>query len=275
MNIGVNNQLKLVRFTDNGAYLEDDNQEEVLLPNKYVSEDVLIGDVLDVFIYTDSQDRLVATNLTPLVKDKEFACLRVKEVNNIGAFMDWGLEKDLLVPYSEQKSRLRPGQWILVYSYLDNITKRMTASTKIYQFLSEDLSELEEGQEVDIVVGETSINGINTVINNKFSGLLYQNEVFEELLKGSKRKAYVKKIRVDHKVDLSLHKVGVEQLEEGASKIMKHLELNNGILPLGDKSAPEEIQMVLQMSKKNFKKSVGILYKQKKIMVDKTEIKLN
>ena len=252
----------------------DIDENEVLLPNKYVPLDAKNEDELNVFVYTDSEDRPVATTLTPLAIRNEFACLRVKDVNNIGAFMDWGLEKDLLVPFSEQNKNMRPGQWHMVYVYLDQITKRLTASAKVHYYYERDNIELEEGQEVNITIGETTTIGTTVVVDNMYQGLLYENEVFQELLKGSKMKGFVKFIREDGKVDVSLRKTRMEHLEEGAARIVERLKANSGELKLNDKSTPEEIQMLLQMSKKNFKRSLGILYKQKMILIGEEGIKL-
>ncbi|MCV9385834.1 CvfB family protein [Reichenbachiella ulvae] len=275
MHIGEFNTLKVNRFTDNGAYLIDEESEEVLLPNKYVAEGLEIGNEVKVFVYTDSQDRNVATTLTPLAQIKEFACMKVKDVSQYGAFLDWGLEKDLFVPFSEQDRRLKKGQWVTVYTYLDSITKRVAASARIHLFLSREIEGLTEGDEVEIVIGETTINGIRVIINQKYQGLLYENETFEELIKGSKRKAFIKKLREDGKIDVSLRKGGMHDLEAGAQKILDYLESHDGTLPLHDKSSPEEIQEMLQMSKKNFKKSLGILYKQKRIKLEDEEVKLS
>lgn len=275
MDIGTINELKIIRYTDNGAYLEDQEANEVLLPNKYLSEDLMIGDSINVFLYTDSQDRIVATTLTPHAMKNDFACLEIKDVNNIGAFLDWGLEKDLMVPFSEQNNRLKKGQWVLVYVYLDSITHRMTATSKVYKYtLNQENIELDEGQEVEILIGDTSVYGINAIIENKYAGLLYENEVFEELLKGSKRKAFVKKIREDGKIDLSLRKTGLDMLEDGSQMILEKLELNKGSLMIDDKSTPEEIMMVMQMSKKSFKRSLGMLYKKNLVEIGEGQIKL-
>ncbi|PIB35222.1 hypothetical protein BFP72_07335 [Reichenbachiella sp. 5M10] len=274
MEIGEYNQLKVNRFTDNGAYLIDESAEEVLLPNKYVAEGLAIGDTIEVFVYTDSQDRNVATTLQPHAKRNEFACMRVKDVNQYGAFLDWGLEKDLFLPFSEQEKKLKPGQWVTVYTYLDSITKRVAASARIHLFVERDLSQLSEGQEVNLIIGETSINGIQTIIDQKYRGLIYENETFEELLKGSHKTGFIKQIRPDGKIDVTLRKAGIENLEEGAERIMKYLSSNNGQLSLHDKSSPEEIQSILSMSKKNFKRSVGILYKKKLILLGEEEITL-
>lgn len=272
--IGRYNALSIARIVPPGAILVDEEDSEVLLPNKYVPENAKDGDELQVFVYTDSEDRPVATTLTPKVMRNEFACLEVKDVNNIGAFMDMGLEKDLLVPFSEQQKNMRPGQWHMVYVYLDQITKRMAASAKIHYYIESENIELESNEEVDLIVGETTPLGTAVIVNNKYQGLVYENEVFQELLKGEKMRGFVKEVREDGKVDISLRKIGMDQLEDGAAKIMERLQLNNGTLSIHDKSSPEEIQMMLQMSKKNFKRSLGILYKQKLVLLKDNCIQL-
>lgn len=272
--IGRYNSLKIARIVPPGAILIDDEENEVLLPNKYVPQDAKDEDVLDVFVYTDSEDRIVATNLVPKVMRNEFACLEVKDVNNIGAFMDMGLEKDLLVPFSEQQKNMRPGQWHMVYMYLDQITKRLAASAKIHYYIESENVELEKDEEVDLVIGETTPLGTAVIVNNKYQGLVYENEVFQELLKGEKMRGYVKEVREDGKVDISLRKTGLDLLEDGAARIIERLKLNNGKLALHDKSSPEEIQMMLQMSKKNFKRSLGNLYKEKLVVITDQGIEL-
>ncbi|MEO9966604.1 MAG: S1-like domain-containing RNA-binding protein [Reichenbachiella sp.] len=272
--IGRNNSLSITRLVPPGAVLKDDEENEVLLPNKYVPENAKEGDELNVFVYTDSEDRPVATTLVPKVMRSEFACLEVKDVNNIGAFMDMGLEKDLLVPFSEQQKNMRPGQWHMVYVYLDQITKRLAASAKIHHYIATENIPLEKDEQVDLIIGETTPIGTAVIVNNKYQGLVYENEVFEELLKGEKMIGFVKEVREDGKIDVSLRKIGLEQLEDGAAKILERLELNNGRLSIHDKSTPEEIQMMLQMSKKNFKRSLGILYKQKKVKLNDNGIEL-
>lgn len=272
--IGKYNSLSIARLVPPGAILVDEEENEVLLPNKYVPENAQEEDELDVFVYTDSEDRIVATTLTPKVMRNEFACLEVKDVNNIGAFMDMGLEKDLLVPFSEQQKNMRPGQWHMVYVYLDQITKRLAGSAKIHYYIESENVELENSEEVDLIIGETTPLGTAVIVNNKYQGLIYENEVFQDLLKGDKMKGFVKEIREDGKIDISLRKTGMEQLEDGAAKIVERLKLNNGKLNIHDKSAPEEIQMMLQMSKKNFKRSLGILYKKKMVKLNPDSIEL-
>lgn len=272
--IGKYNTLNIVRLVPPGAILVDEEENEVLLPNKHVPEGAKEDDELDVFVYTDSEDRIVATTLTPKVMRNEFACLEVKDVNNIGAFLDMGLEKDLLVPFSEQQKNMRPGQWHMVYVYLDQITKRLAGSAKTHYYIESENITLENNQEVDLIIGETTPLGTSVIVDNKYQGLIYENEVFQELLKGDKMKGFVKEVREDGKIDITLRKTGLDQLEDGAAIIMDRLKMNNGKLAIHDKSAPEEIQMMLQMSKKNFKRSLGILYKQKLVKLNPDSIEL-
>jgi len=272
IDIGSFNRLTINRFTDNGAYLIDIKGQEVLLPKKYLIDDHVKGKEIEVFVYTDSEDRPVATTETPLTTKNQFACLRVKDVNNIGAFLDWGLEKDLFVPFSQQEKKMRPGQWHLVYVYQDPSTERLLASSKLHYYLSQEPIELEVGQPVEVLIGNTSEHGIQCIVNDKFKGMIFENEIFEGLLKGSVKTGYIKKVREDRKIDISLRKFGLKNLEEGAQRIMDALNRNNGSLPLHDKSDPDQIQMILQMSKKNFKRSLGILYKQKLVKIETTSI---
>ena len=273
LEIGKKQRLIVERFTDNGAYLITPSGQEVLLPNKYV-DNLKKGDVVLVFVYTDSMDRPVATTETPKVMADQFACLEVKDTSTHGAFMDWGLEKDLFVPFKEQERKMKTGQWYLVYAFLDKLTKRMMASSYVHRYIKKDKIDLVEGDEVSIIVGNTTPNGTQVIVENLYQGLLYENEVFEELLMGSHRIGFVKKIREDGKLDISLRKTGMDNLEEGAQRILAALERNQGRLSLHDKSTPEEIQMILQMSKKNFKRSLGILYKAQRVVLVENEIKL-
>ena len=258
--IGEVQNLRTSRFADAGAYLICHEGQEVLLPNKYVPEDLRIGNDIEVFVYSDSEDRPVATTLTPHAKRNEFACLQVKDVNKAGAFLDWGLEKDLLLPYSEQKNEARPGQWLLVYVIKDPKTDRLFCSAKLRPFLSDNI-DVSEGDSVEILVAGIKELGTQVIVNNKFLGLLYHNEVFEDVHKGERRTAYVKKLREDGKIDVTLKKLGLEGLEDGAKRIVDALNDAGGKLNLHDKSDPEDIQRTLQMSKKTFKRSIGILYK--------------
>lgn len=258
--IGQTQTLKVGRFAEPGAYLQSSEGQEVLLPNKYLTPDLAKGDEVEVFVYPDSEDRPVATTEQPYGQKGQFACLQVKDVNRIGAFLDWGLEKDLLLPYSEQPNKVRIGQWVLVYIHLDPKTHRLIATNRIHHYLSKEI-ELEEGQEVDLLIAGITDLGTQVVVNDKYLGLLYHNEVFEDLNKGEHKPGFVKKIREDGKIDVSLRKTGLGNLESGASNIMALLEQSGGTISLNDKSDPEDIMRLLQMSKKSFKRSLGILYK--------------
>ncbi len=267
MNIGSHNRLKVLRFTPPGAYLGNESGEEVLLPTKYIPDRLQVDDELDVFVYRDSEDRIIATTLKPHAEINQFGYLYVKDVNKFGAFLDWGIEKDLMVPFREQIGKMEKGNSYLVYVYLDPKTQRLVATQKIQGYFENSTINLEEGEEVDLLIGEETELGLNVVINNRFKGLIYANEIFTDLMIGDHTKGYVKNIRPDKKIDVSLQKTGLDNLEEGAAIIMKTLEANNGSLSLTDKSSPEDIQFHLQMSKKTFKRSLGILYKKRLVQL--------
>ncbi len=274
ISLGVQNKLKIGRFAPPGAYLTDELGNEVLLPNKYVSAETKLDDWLDVFVYKDSEDRIVATTLDPYVRLHQFACLEVKEVNQFGAFLDWGIEKDLLVPFRQQKQNMQSGKRYLIYLYIDELTDRLAATAKVQRHFEKADIDLELQQEVDLLIAEHSDLGFNVVVNNKYRGLIFDNELFQELHMGDHIKGYVKQIREDKKIDISLRKSGMEHLESGAIKILDLLHAKDGFLPLHDKSSPKEIQMELNISKKSFKRSVGILYKQKAITINSDGIRL-
>ncbi len=268
MELGKINELTASRIEQQGCYLKDSTDKEVLLPNKYVPEDLKIGDLIEVFVYTDSEDRPIATTLQPNIMVGEFAMLEAIVVNEIGAFMDWGLEKDLLVPYSEQKTRVHKGNIYPVYMYVDTKSNRLVGTTKIDRFLEKENIDLIRGEEVDLLICDQTDLGVNVIINDKFRGLLYDNELFQAVNPGDRLKGYIKNIRDDKKIDVSLQKIGYGAVKPGANKIVEALEQNNGFLNLTDKSDPILILAKLEMSKKMFKKSVGMLYKQKKIRIE-------
>lgn len=272
--IGKYNRLEILRDTRVGLFLGTQTHE-VLLPNKYVPQQFEIGDEIQVFVYLDHQERLTATTLKPYIKLNEFAYLKVNYTNEFGAFLDWGLEKDLFVPFKEQARTMEEGKRYLVYMYLDEKTDRLVASSKLNQFLDQDKISLETGQEVDLIVSHITELGINVIINAKYKGLLYKDEVFENLTPGKKIKGYIKNIREDNKIDVSVNKLGFDAVEENAQKILDELRASNGFLRLHDKSHPEEIKTVLKMSKKIFKKAIGTLYKQQIISIKEDGIYLN
>ena len=268
MEIGLKNSLKVDRFTDPGAYLLDEENNEVLLPNKYIPEGLKEGEELEVFVYLDSEDRIIATTLEPFIYLNSFACLKVKDVNNIGAFLDWGLEKDLFVPFKEQGKKLEVGQDVVVFMYKDFQTDRLVASTKLDSFVLNDECELEEGQEVDLLIANRTDLGRNAIINNEYIGLIYKNEIFQDLYIGDKLTGYVKKIREEGKIDVALQKQGVQNIDDASQKVLTILKENAGEMNVSDKSSPEEIKAIFSMSKKSFKKAIGSLYKSKIIKIE-------
>lgn len=272
--IGKYNILKILRDTRVGLFLGDESQD-VLLPNKYVPKQFEIGEEIQVFVYLDHEERITATTLKPYIQLNQFAYLKVNYINQFGAFLDWGLEKDLFVPFKEQARKMEEGKRYLVFMYLDEKTNRLVASSKLNQFLEQEIIELEPGQEVDLIVSHITDLGINVIINSKYKGLLYKDEVFENLSPGKKLKGYIKNIREDNKIDVSLNKSGFEGIEENAQKVLDELKASNGFLRLHDNSHPEEIKTVLKMSKKTFKKAIGTLYKQKFITIKEDGIYLN
>jgi uncharacterized protein len=260
LHLGDYNYLEILRELDHGLYLGSEDGD-VLLPRKYVPANARIGDMISVFVYRDSEDRLIATTLEPKAKVDQFAALQVKDVNDFGAFLEWGLEKDLFVPYKNQHDPLYPGQWALVYVYLDENSDRLVGSTKLGPFLNYDPITLQEGDEVQLLIGPEKALGYQVIVNNKYLGMLYRNEVFRPLTPGEYAKGYLKKVREDNKLDVSLQKQGYDEVEQAADLIAQRLKEQNGFLPLTDKSAPEEIYQQLGMSKKTFKKAIGALYK--------------
>ncbi len=272
--LGEYNLLKIDRILDQGAYLVDEEGADVLLPNKYMNENAQIDDEVEVFIYNDSEDRLIATNLTPKITLNEFAFLQVKDVNRFGAFLDWGLEKDLLVPFSEQNQRMEINRWYVVRLLLDEKTNRLVASNKLNKFIETDYISVEVDEEVDILVIERTDLGYTVIINNVHRGLAFANETFKDLNVGDSLKAYVKNIREDGKIDISLQKQGYVNVEPSALLILEKMKKNDGFLALTDKSRPEEIYSQLEMSKKTFKKAIGGLYKRKIIQISKEGLHL-
>jgi predicted RNA-binding protein (virulence factor B family) len=271
--IGKYNTLKILRDTKVGLFLGDPKTDpegihDLLLPNKYVPHHFEFGDDLTVFVYLDHEERPVATLLEPYILLNEFALLRVNYTNQVGAFMDWGMEKDILVPFKEQARPMEKGKRYLVYLYLDEKTNRLVASSKTNQFLSNDNLTLERGEEVDLIVSHITELGINVIINEKHKGLLYKDEVYDDSIRtGDRLRGYIKHIRPDNKIDVSLEKIGYDRIEPNAERILDELRASRGFLRLNDNSHPEDIKTVLQMSKKTFKKAVGALYKDKLIEI--------
>ena len=277
MEVGKYNTLQILRGTSVGMYLGDEEGNDVLLPHKYIPENAQIGENIEVFIYRDSEDRLIATTLKPLILLNQFAILEVVAATQFGAFLDWGLEKDLFVPFKEQNHKLQKGQYVPVYLYLDEQTDRVVASAKVHKYFKNlDGVDLDEGQEVDLLVFEKTELGHNVVVNNLYKGLVYENETFRRLAWGDTTIGYVKLIRDEGKIDISLQPLGfLKTLEPNQKAILDKLHQSGGTLNLSDSSDPIEIQEVLEMSKKAFKKAIGVLYKDKKIIIKDDSIVLN
>lgn len=271
--VGEYNDLIVEKFVDFGLYLLADG-DSILLPKKYVPDNVEVGDSIKVFIYTDSEDRLIATTLNPIAVVGDFAPLVVKDVNNYGAFMEWGLEKDLFVPFKEQSKRMQPGKKYVVKVLLDPRTSRVIGSTKLSFFFKKNEIELKTGEEVDLLIYDQTDLGYQAIINDKYSGMLYYNEVFKKVEVGSYLTGYVKNIRPDNKIDLTINKVGKDSVDDAREQVLEALKKNNNFLPLNDDSDPEIIKKQLQMSKKTFKKAIGGLYKEKLIEFDDKGIRL-
>ena len=265
--IGQYNTLTILRDTKVGLFLGNGNEaEDILLPNKYVPQDFKIGDEMAVFVYLDHEERPVATTLEPYILLNEFALLRVNYINQIGAFMDWGMEKDILVPFKEQARPMEKGKRYLVYLYMDEKTNRLVASSKTNQFLSNETLTVNKFEEVDLIVSHITEVGINVIINEQHKGLLYKDEVYDDSIRtGDRMRGYIKNIRPDNKIDVSLQILGYENVEPNAEKILDELRASRGFLRLNDNSHPEDIKTVLKMSKKTFKKAIGALYKEKRI----------
>ena len=267
-------ELKIIKRATFGLFLGDESGEEVLLPNKYCSDEMKPGDQTSVFIYKDSEGKKIATTLTPEIFLHEFALLKVTAVTAVGAFMDWGLEKELMVPFREQKQKMEPGRWYIVYLDLDLKSDRLYASNRVERFLQNEQITVKEGEEVALVVLQKTDMGYSVIINHVHKGLIFDNEIFREIRVGDKLRGYVKRIREDQKIDVSLQAIGFRNFNDANSELIyKKLEENDGFLAFTDKSTPEEIYSRFGISKKAFKKSLGALYKQKLIDIQPDGIK--
>ncbi|MEG0499695.1 MAG: S1-like domain-containing RNA-binding protein [Rikenellaceae bacterium] len=267
-------KLIVSRFTDNGAYLIDTEENEVLLPNRYVAENQQIGNEVEVFLYHDSEDRLVASTDMPFIIIGEVALLECVDISAFGAFLDWGLPKDLFIPISNQAVNMEVGRWYLVYAYRDNLTDRIVASAKLGKFIRNDEISVKVGQEVEIVIGHESDLGYRVIIDNKHWGMIYHNQIFREVKVGEITTAYITRITEDNRIDVSLTRIGFGQVEDAAARLTELLEAAGGVLELGDKSSPEQVYTQTQMSKKMFKRGVGNLLKEGKIEISDFSIKL-
>ncbi|MCD8310030.1 MAG: S1-like domain-containing RNA-binding protein [Prevotellaceae bacterium] len=272
--LGKYNRLQVVKEVDFGLYLDGGDEGEILLPARYVPQNCHVGDVIEVFIYLDSEERLVATTLKPLVVVGEFACLEVSWVNQYGAFLNWGLMKDLFVPFSEQRVKMQVGRRYVVHAHLDEESYRIVASAKVERYLSSEFPDYAPGQEVDIMIWQKSDLGYKAIIENRHGGLLYDSEIFQPLHVGMRLKAYVKQVRDDGKIDLALQMPGREMVEEFSETLLVYIRRHGGHISLTDKSPAEEIYDAFGVSKKTFKKAVGDLYKRHLVQLQPERIVL-
>ncbi len=272
--IGTYNDLIVEKRVEFGLYLQS-GEDRILLPQKYVSGNANIGDTLKVFVYTDSEDRPVATTLKPNGILGDFVFLKAKDVASFGTFMDWGLEKDLLVPKSEQQDRMVPGKKYLTKICLDDQTDRVFGSTKISMHYDKNIKDLKVGQKVDLLIHSITRIGIMAVINNRYSGMLYINETYQDLKVGDNCTGYIMRLREDKKIDLTLKKPGYDSVKESGNTILTILKEAGGFIPCHDKSSPEEIKKIFSMSKKEFKRTIGGLFKKGLLELKENGIRLN
>lgn len=264
--------LRVTREIKHGFILEAKQGQEILLPGKLADKEYLEGDMVRVFLYKDSDGRYTATRQDPKVTLNHIALLEAKDVNRYGAYLDWGLDKDLFVPHSEQMEKMQPGQSYLIYMYLDKETNRLVATTKIQRFLDNTNISVKEQEKVDLWIWNRTDLGYNVIINEQHEGLIYHNEFFTDIQYGDKTTGYIKQIRPDDKIDVTLRPIGYDKIAPSADRILQHLKESGGFLDLHDKSDPEEIRDRLQMSKKTFKRSIGLLYKKDLIRIENNGI---
>lgn len=272
--IGKYASLDVLKLVDFGAYLNGGNLGEILLPKKYLPENAKINDIIDVFIYLDSEDRIIATTEKPFAQVGDFAFLEVIEKSKIGAFLDWGLEKDLLCPFREQKRELLENRFYVVYVKLDEKSNRIIATTKIDKYVDTFQHNFQEGEEVEALICYRTDIGYKAIINGTHFGIIYENEIFQNIKIGDKLKAYIKKVREDKKIDLSLTKPGYERISDSTVKILEIIKERGGFVAITDNSSPDIIYSVFGESKKTFKKAIGSLYKQRLITLEQDGIKV-
>ncbi|MBY4675846.1 CvfB family protein [Marinobacterium arenosum] len=273
--IGQYNTLRAIKERDFGLYLDGYELGEILLPRRYVPQGTEVGDKLEVFIYLDSEDYLIATTEKPLATVGQFTCLRVNDVNRTGAFLDWGLPKDLLVPFGEQKKTLKKGERAIVYIYLDPASDRIAASTKLNKFIDNGPHDYTAGQPVKLLVGDHTDIGYVAIIDNQYSGVIYDNDAYRPLRYGEQIDGFIKNVRPDGKINLVLHKPGFGKVEGIAGDILDRLKEEGGFMAVNDKSSPKLIADLFGTSKKSFKMAIGTLYKQRLITIEEGGIRLN
>lgn len=273
--LGDYNILTVVKEVDFGLYLDGGDEGEILLPRRYVPEGAEPGDTMEVFIYLDNEERLVATTEIPLAKVGDFAYLEVAWVNQYGAFLNWGLMKDLFCPFREQKMRMVKGNKYIVHVHLDEESYRIMASAKVEHFLSEDMPSYQRGDEVDMLVWQNTDLGFKVIVDNKFQGLIYDDQIFEYIHTGDRMKGYVNTVRPDGKIDLMVQPLGRRRTTDFTDTLLEYMRDNGGTCPVGDKSDAEDIKDLFHVSKKVFKRAVGDLYKRRLISISDNGLKLN
>ncbi|UPQ86804.1 CvfB family protein [Vibrio sinaloensis] len=274
--VGQINHLEVVKKAGFGVFLDAGDYGTALLPNRYVPEGTDVGAHLDAFLYFDSDSQLVATTETPIAQVGEWGLMKIQGINSTGAFADWGIkEKDLLIPFSEQRSRFSEGQSVLVYVYIDKASGRIVGTTKFNKLLDKTPANYTKNQQVDLIIAERSELGYKAIVEGEHWGMIFKSDVFGKLFVGKRLKGYIKNIRDDGKIDLSLQKIGVGKMDDLSQKVMDLLEKKGGFLPLNDKSSPEAIFAAFRTSKGTFKKTIGGLYKQGKIVIDGEGIRLS
>ena len=272
--LGAYNLLKVVKKVDFGMYLDGGVEGEILLPTRYVPEGCKIGDELNVFLYLDQDEKIIATTLEPLAKVGDFACLEVAWVNEYGAFLNWGLMKDLFCPFREQKMRMQKGEMYIVYVKLDEESYRIMATAKVDKYLNQDKPAYKHGDEVDLLVQQKTELGFKVIIDNAYGGLIYDNQVFRPLHTGDRLKGYIDRVRPDGKIDVTIQPTGRRQTEEFSDVLLAYLQDNGGHCSLGDKSPAELIADRFKVSKKTFKKAIGDLYRKRLITISDEGIDL-
>lgn len=272
--IGKYNKLKIVKEVDFGIYLDGEEHGEILLPQKYVPRGARPGDEIEVFLYLDSDDRIIATTLRPYATVGEFACLRVSTVNNIGAFLDWGLPKELLVPFREQRMKMQPDKRYIVYIYYDIESGRIAASAKIEKYIGNVTPHYDFNTRVKLLVYQKTDIGYKVIVDNLHPGMIYDSELYTPLHIGQQLDGYIKHVRPDGKIDISVREQGYASIDTLKQQILEELVQNRGELPLSDTSSPEQIAEVFKCSKKSYKKAIGALYKEQKIEIAPDKIKL-
>lgn len=272
--LGRFNLLRVVKQVDFGMYLDGGEEGEILLPSRYVPQGCKLGEMLRVFVYLDSEERLVATTLEPYAQTGDFACLEVAWVNQYGAFLNWGLMKDLFVPFREQKQKMVVGHKYVVHVHLDDESYRIVASAKVERYLSKDMPSYAPGDPVQVLVWQKTELGYKVIVDNCYGGLLYENEIFGTLQVGMQTEAFVKQVRPDGKIDLALQKPGYARVDDFSKVLLQHIRTNGGYLALTDKSPAEDIYALFGVSKKTFKKAVGDLYKRRLVVLEESGIRL-